>query len=459
MGAGRSQASQAYHFGVTGASYRLSTVNSTLNDLCVSLKTLLLMTELLRTDESTRPENRPANRLQQTGQALVLMLVGAGLATVGTGALQAMQPLFDNGTPEPEVVTPEASKTNQGAIAQVSSVPAPTNFVSDIVQEVGPAVVRIDASRTVTTQVPEVFRRNPAFRQFFGDMPEGRERTEQGVGSGFIISADGRILTNAHVVEGADTVQVTLRDGRTFEGQVMGTDPLTDVAVIDIEADELPTVRLSNSDQLQPGEWAVAIGNPLGLDNTVTVGIISATGRSSGQVGVADQRVNFIQTDAAINPGNSGGPLLNERGEVIGMNTAVIQGAQGIGFAIPINSVNRIAEQLIATGRAEHPYLGIRMVTLNDQVRANLEQQTDLTIPEGEGVLVVEVLPDSPAARAGLEPGDVLVQIAETIVADAEAVQAEVNANAVGTEVPVTVRREGRNETFTVQLEAMPIQS
>ncbi|MDA0674409.1 MAG: trypsin-like peptidase domain-containing protein, partial [Cyanobacteria bacterium] len=312
---------------------------------------------------SDQPRPKPARWIQRTGKSLLLVLLGAGLATAGTGALQAIQPQAE--LAQAQSIVPGAVNGPSGsAVAPTSS-----SFVANIVQQVGPAVVRIDASRTVTTQVPDIFR-NPAFRQFFGTMPEGgQQRVEQGVGSGFIVSTDGRILTNAHVVDGADTVQVTLKDGRSFEGRVVGTDPVTDVAVIDIEAENLPTVALSDSDRLQPGEWAIAIGNPLGLDNTVTVGIVSATGRSSGQVGVADKRVDFIQTDAAINPGNSGGPLLNERGEVIGMNTAIIQDAQGIGFAIPINSVERIAEQLVATGRVDHPYLGIRMVSLNDQTK------------------------------------------------------------------------------------------
>jgi Do/DeqQ family serine protease len=330
-----------------------------------------------------------------------------------------------------------------------------SSFVANIVQEVGPAVVRINASRTVTAQVPEAFQ-NPAFRQFFGDVPQGQQRVEQGVGSGFIVSGEGRILTNAHVVDGADTVQVTLKDGRSFEGRVVGTDPVTDVAVIDIDADNLPTAALSDSDRLQPGEWAIAIGNPLGLDNTVTVGIVSATGRSSGQVGVSDKRVDFIQTDAAINPGNSGGPLLNERGEVIGMNTAIIQDAQGIGFAIPINSVERIAEQLVATGRVEHPYLGIRMVTLNDQTKASLSQQSNLSLPDGDGVLVVEVVPGSPADRAGLEPGDVLMSVNDAPVATAQAVQDQVEATAIGDDVPVTLSRDGRRQTVTVQPAPLP---
>ncbi|MEM0979992.1 MAG: HhoA/HhoB/HtrA family serine endopeptidase, partial [Cyanobacteria bacterium P01_H01_bin.58] len=369
--------------------------------------------------------------MKRAGQSLLLLAAGAGLATAGTTALQAMQPRLEQSE------TVAVAETT--AIAPNFTTPTSSSFVAQIVQEVGPAVVRIDASRTVTSQLPSAFQ-NPAFRQFFGNVPEVRERVEQGLGSGFIIAEDGLIFTNAHVVDGADTVQVTLKDGRTYDGQVVGTDPFTDVAVIDIEADNLPTVSLSDSDQLQPGEWAIAIGNPLGLDNTVTVGIVSATGRSSGQVGVADKRVNFIQTDAAINPGNSGGPLLNERGQVIGMNTAIIQNAQGIGFAIPINSVERIADQLVTKGRVDHPYLGIRMVGLNAQTRANINQQTDFNIQDETGVLVVEVMANSPAARAGLQPGDVLIEVDGQAVTEAGDVQQLVEASTIGEDLSLQIR-------------------
>ena len=391
-----------------------------------------------------------AQWVKHTGQSLLFVLVGAGLATVGTGALQAMQPLMEER--QTMVDTPATETT---AIAPISNTSS--SFVADIVQQVGPAVVRIDASRTVTTQLPEVFQ-NPFFREFGRQIPEGRERVEQGLGSGFIVSEDGIIFTNAHVIDGADTVQVTLKDGRIVEGRVVGTDPLTDVAVIDIEADNLPTVPLSDSNELQPGEWAIAIGNPLGLDSTVTVGIVSATGRTSGQIGVVDKRVDFIQTDAAINPGNSGGPLLNERGEVIGMNTAIIRNAQGIGFAIPINAVNRIGEQLVANGKVEHPYLGIRMVELNDQTKAAISTQTDFDVQNEDGILIVEIVSNSPAARAELQEGDIILSIAGQSVTKAADVQDRVEETAIGDDLTLQVRRNGRAQNITVQPEALPVE-
>ncbi|MEL7316651.1 MAG: HhoA/HhoB/HtrA family serine endopeptidase [Cyanobacteria bacterium J06559_3] len=417
------------------------------------------MTDRFNSNSDRVSSHQPVRWVRRTGQAAFLMLIGAGLATVGTGALEAVQPRLQQTSGTATTIT-SAESVAPDAIAVVPDTAAmpntSTSFVAQIVQEVGPAVVRIDATRTVSSGIPDVLR-SPQFRQFFGNIPEGQERTEQGLGSGFIVSEDGQIVTNAHVVDGADTVQVTLRDGRTFEGQVVGTDPFTDVAVIDIEADSLPTITLSDSDQLQPGEWAIAIGNPLGLDNTVTVGIVSATGRSSGQVGVSDKRVNFIQTDAAINPGNSGGPLLNERGEVIGMNTAIIQNAQGIGFAIPINSVERIADQLIATGKVDHPFIGIRMVALNDQTRAALDQETNLNLQDEEGILVVEVVPNSPANRAGLQPGDILLNVGGQDVTEANEVQQGVEAAGIGEDLRIQIRRDGQVQTVTVQPEALPV--
>jgi S1-C subfamily serine protease len=259
-------------------------------------------------------------------------------------------------------------------------------------------------------------------------------------------------------VEGADRVTVTLKDGRTFQGKVVGKDELTDVAVVKIEANNLPTVSLGNSDQLQPGQWAIAIGNPLGLDNTVTTGIISATGRSSNQVGVPDKRVEFIQTDAAINPGNSGGPLLNARGEVIGMNTAIIQGAQGLGFSIPINTAKRISDQLITTGKAQHPYLGIQMVGITPELRQriNSDPNSGLTVNENQGVLIVRVMPDSPAAKAGIRAGDVIQRLNGEAVTEASAVQKAVEKAQVGGNLRLDLRRNGQSINIAVRPGTFP---
>jgi Do/DeqQ family serine protease len=389
-----------------------------------------------------------------------LILLGAGLATAGNYLV------WSRNSPLQQSAQTAWTAAPQSAVAQVPSTaitPAgDPNFVSKVVDRVGPAVVRIDSSRTVSSRIPDALN-DPFFRQFFGSQaPTQRsQQIERGVGSGFIVGADGRIITNAHVVAGAETVNVTLKDGRSFQGKVLGTDPVTDVAVVKIEAANLPIVSLSNSDQLKPGAWAIAIGNPLGLDNTVTAGIISATGRSSSQVGVPDRRVNFIQTDAAINPGNSGGPLLDDRGEVIGMNTAIIQGAQGIGFAIPINTVQRIADQLATKGKVDHPYLGIQMVTLTPEVKQELNSDSNagLSVAEDQGVLIARVMPNSPAAKAGLRAGDVIHKINGQTVTDSAIVQNLVEQSQVGGNVQVELRRDGQTLNLTVQPGAFPAPS
>ncbi|WP_339378671.1 HhoA/HhoB/HtrA family serine endopeptidase [Calothrix sp. NIES-2100] len=334
------------------------------------------------------------------------------------------------------------------------------NFVVGVVQKVGSAVVRIDSSRTVTSQVPEEFE-DPFFRRFFGDRvpTQPRQRVERGSGSGFIINSSGQVLTNSHVVDGADTVTVTLKDGRTFNGKVLGEDPVTDVAVIKIDANNLPTLSLGNSDVLQPGEAVIAIGNPLGLNNTVTSGIISATGRSSSDIGASDKRVDYIQTDAAINPGNSGGPLLNVRGQVIGMNTAIIQGAQGLGFAIPVNTAQRIAQELIANGKVEHPYLGIQMVTLTPEIkeRINKELGDRITLTTDKGVLLVNVVPRSPAFVAGLKSGDVIHSINNQPVSKIEDVQKLVENSKIGNPLQMQIERNGQISQLAVKPAPLPV--
>ena len=326
------------------------------------------------------------------------------------------------------------------------------NFIAKVAQDVGPAVVRINATRTVN--VPG----NPVIERFFGEeLYPPEQRVQRGTGSGFILSNDGRVLTNAHVVENADKVTVILKDGRRLAGEVIGADPVTDVAVVKIAANGLPAVRLGNSDNLVPGQWAIAIGNPLGLNNTVTQGIVSATGRSGSDIGVQDKRLDFIQTDAAINPGNSGGPLLNAQGEVIGVNTAIIQGAQGLGFAIPIKTAQRVANQLITTGRVEHPYLGIRLIELTPEIQQEINQSNlGFKVNQSQGVLIVEVAPNSPAARAGLRPGNIITEIKGVPIQNADQVQEQVEATSLGNTIEIKINRNGLNQTLTVKPEQLP---
>ncbi|MFW6367820.1 MAG: HhoA/HhoB/HtrA family serine endopeptidase [Halothece sp.] len=339
-------------------------------------------------------------------------------------------------------------------IAQSPSPQTVTNrFVSLAVEQVGGAVVRIDTERTVTQTNP--FADDPFFRRFFGEdflpnMP--RERRLRGQGSGFIIDSDGIILTNAHVVQQADQVSVNLKDGRTFDGQVLGADPVTDLAVIKVEGHDLPTVPLGDSDQVKVGDWAIAVGNPLGLDNTVTLGIISTLSRPSSKVGIPDKRLDFLQTDAAINPGNSGGPLLNDRGEVIGINTAIRADANGIGFAIPVNKAKEIYPRLAQGKRVSHPYIGIRMISLTPELakQINRDPNTGLLIPEVEGVLVMQVQGDTPAARSGLRRGDVITEIDGTRITSGEQLQRVVENSNVGQKLTFKVRRGDRAETLSL---------
>ncbi len=412
-----------------------------------------------------RPEDLPRDRAPHRasqGRPLLglgmglLVLFGAGLGLAGYRVLSDRrklgQPLLP---PRPAAVAPSnavALGPMPGATANLGD-----NFIVAAVQKVGPAVVRIEASRTVSTGVPEVFA-DPRFREFFGGESPPSKRVQEGSGSGFITQSDGIILTNAHVVEGADIVQVHLKDGRSFKGQVLGQDSVTDVAVVKIEAKDLPVVTEGDSDQLRPGDWAIAIGNPLGLDNTVTVGIISAMGRNSSQVGVSDKRVGFIQTDAAINPGNSGGPLLNARGQVIGMNTAIIRNAQGLGFAIPIRTAQRLADQLIRTGKVAHPFLGIEMVTLTPEVLQELRNNSDIPfqVTATEGALISGVLAQSPADQAGLKEGDVVVSVAGRPVKMAQDVQDQVAQSPIGQPLVLTLNRGGKAIALSVTPGEMP---
>jgi S1-C subfamily serine protease len=385
-----------------------------------------------------------------------LLAIGSGAGILGSQYLLGHQRPSSNYADAPPMIVPLAGSSSQSSASAAFS--SNSNFIASAVERVGPAVVRIDAARKIVNEVPDAFQ-SPLFKKFFGgELPVPRERVERGTGSGFILSADGRLLTNAHVVSGTDTVEVTLKDGRTFEGQVMGSDPVTDVAVVKINASGLPTVQLGRSDNLVPGQWAIAIGNPLGLDNTVTAGIISATGRSSSQVGVPDKRVSFIQTDAAINPGNSGGPLLNDRGEVIGINTAIRADAQGLGFAIPIETARRVAEQLFAKGRVEHPYLGVQMVDLTPALRKEINQDTDanLKVNQDEGVLVVRVFDNSPAAQGGIQQGDIIQKIDGKAVKTSSDVQTKVEGSQIGTPLQVEVNRNGQVRSLRVKPGAFP---
>lgn len=381
------------------------------------------------------------NNLQQAITNLSLILLGIGISTgtnyllnpPHTNARDSDQQLVVTQSDHPKLITPVDKY----------------NFVTKVVDASDSSVVRINASRHLSSQ-PISQNLPPALRHL---VPPNSDKVEQGTGSGFIVSSDGLILTNAHVINKADKVTVTLKDGRAFAGKVIGSDTLTDVAVVKIDSEDLPIVTLGDSNQLKIGEWAIAIGNPLGLDSTVTTGIISATGRNSNQIGVSDRRVNFIQTDAAINPGNSGGPLLNSQGQVIGINTAIIQNAQGIGFAIPINQAKNIAEELIAHGKVEHSFIGIQMASLTPEIKAKIQQNKQIN----KGVIILQVLPNSPAQTAGLKPGDIITQIEGKTVAEAIEVQQLVEKAAVGDNLSIQIIRQDKNIDLDVSVGILPV--
>jgi Do/DeqQ family serine protease len=355
------------------------------------------------------------------------------------------------------LANPSTVRSSEQLLAQAPAATSSTrSFVAAAVEKVGPAVVRIDTERTITRN-PDPFLDDPFFRRFFGNgmMPQGPyEERLRGQGSGFIVSSDGIILTNAHVVDNADRVTVTLKDGRRFDGEVKGADEVTDLAVVKIVVSStLPIASLGNSDEVQVGDWAIAVGNPLGLDNTVTLGIVSTLNRPSSLVGIPDKRVEFIQTDAAINPGNSGGPLLNAEGEVIGINTAIRANAMGIGFAIPINRAKTITDRLARGEKVAHPYLGVQIATLTPDLakQNNSDPNSTVLLPEINGVIVMGVLPDSPAARAGIRRGDVITQIDRQPVTTADQLQNLVENSGLDRTLQVTVRRGDRTQQVSVR--------
>jgi S1-C subfamily serine protease len=405
---------------------------------------------------STEPP-RPVIRTLRRGSKYISLLFLSTIASCSFGYLAAKEQLPSS------LESPATAQTqvagSAGILAGIN-----TNFITQVVDKVGPAVVRINASKTIAaSQGSEDDIEDPFFRRFFGDrlLPKGRvpeREVKQGTGSGFIISNNGYIITNAHVVAGASKVTVTLKDGRTIAGKVKGLDRVTDVAVIEVAEKNLPSIQIGNSDRIKSGEWAIAIGNPLGLDNTVTAGIISATGRTSAEIGAADKRVNYIQTDAAINPGNSGGPLLNAIGQVIGMNTAILRGAQGLGFAIPINTAMRIANQLIATGKVDHPFLGIQMVNLTPQLKEeiNSDPNANLKIDVDKGTLIARVVRNSPAAKGGMKSGDIIQSINGKAVRNSNEVQQVVETTKIGSSIQVQVRRNGQIVSLNITPIAAP---
>lgn len=330
-----------------------------------------------------------------------------------------------------------------------SSLLVRQSFVADAVRRSGPAVVTIETERTLAPGSGGSAAGpldDPLLRRFFGMPPAAQPgpRKVRGQGSGVIFQAQGLLLTNAHVVEGGTRVIVGLQDGQRVEGQVVGLDQITDLAVVRLAGSgPWPVAPLGNSDALQVGDWAIAVGNPFGLDHTVTLGIVSSLNRSASKLGLSDKRLDLIQTDAAINPGNSGGPLLNADGEVVGINTLVRTGpGAGLGFAIPINRARSIAAEIVATGKVIHPVIGVSLNGLP-------------VGPAGRpqpGAIVVNVLESGPAARSGVQSGDVIVAVDGRLVRSPSDVIAAVEAGGVGRPLTLGILRGGRS----LQLKVLP---
>ena len=333
------------------------------------------------------------------------------------------------------------------------------NFVADAVSQVAPAVVRIDTERTVERQPFDPTLIDPLLRDLLGEPGIGPER-ERGQGSGVVIDDQGLVLTNAHVVERVDAVSVTLADGDQHDGSVVGTDPVTDLALVRLDGGTRPEAApLGDSDALEVGDWAIALGTPYGLERTVTLGIVSSLHRNISSLGFSDKRLDLIQTDAAINPGNSGGPLVNGRGEVIGINTLVRSGpGAGLGFAIPINLARHVSEQLLTSGEVVHPYLGVQLVPLTARIARehNRDPNSLVELPERFGALVQSVLPDSPAERAGLRRGDLVIAAAETSVSDPQTLLKQVDQAEIGVPFSLRIMRNGQEMSLSVNPAALP---
>lgn len=320
-----------------------------------------------------------------------------------------------------------------------------------VVKKVAPSVVQISVSGKARNPHPQIPMDDPFFRRFFGEPREGRpapERRSHGMGSGVIVNAEGYILTNNHVVDEADEVKVTLLDGREFDAKVVGKDAKTDIAVLKIQGANLPYLPLADSDNIEVGDLALAVGNPFGIGQTVTMGIISATGRATLGLDYED----FIQTDAAINPGNSGGALVDAAGRLIGINTAILSrtgGNQGIGFAVPVNLARTVMESLVEHGRVVRGFLGLMIQDVNPALAEEFNVKT------GKGALVGEVVPNGPASKAGLKNGDVITHYNGREVPDSRQFRLRVAATKPGTKVPVKIMRDGKEQTLSVTVKEM----
>jgi serine protease Do len=350
-------------------------------------------------------------------------------------------------TNEPASSAVDIQISPSGRVAAQPSGYMLKNSIADIAERVGKAVVNIDTKRTVKVS-PLPF--GDLFYEFFGIRQQelSREVEVPAIASGFIVRSDGYVLTNNHVIEGAKEIVVTLADGRKFNGKIMGRDSRNDLAIVKIEAKNLPAVQLGDSDAIRPGDFAIAIGNPYGLQHTVTAGIISGLARSLD--GDPSEAGIYIQTDAAINRGNSGGPLIDIDGRVVGINTAIIAQAQGLGFAVPVNVAKSVMDDLISGKRLTYPWIGVQLQDLTSELAEYFE------LREKYGAVVAYVYPDSPAEKAGLEGGDIIIRFGNTEIKNITMLQEEVRKRKAGDKVVIQVWRNKSYMLVTVTLGEMP---
>ncbi|SFF99059.1 Do/DeqQ family serine protease [Desulfotomaculum arcticum] len=373
-------------------------------------------------------------------RALILAVIAA--VVIEIALLGGIFSYFNNDRP---AMAAESTSTTQPLI---NSSPIGTNVVANVVEQTSKSVVKIETTEQVQSQRSDPFFNDPFFRQFFGNQGPmySQPNIQKGMGSGFIISDDGYILTNEHVIDGATDIKVYLSDSENpLSAKVIGSDSELDLAVLKIDAGKkLPYISLGDSDAARVGEWVIAIGNPYGLDHTVTTGVISAKSRP---VQVEDRQYkNLLQTDASINPGNSGGPLLNLAGQVIGINTAVNAQAQGIGFAIPSSTVKSVLDTLIQKGKISRPYMGVYIQTLT----ADLASQLNLN--SKQGAIIAGIVPDSPADKAGLKQGDIVLEINKQKVTDAANITDLIQKSKVGSKVTLLIESNGSQRYVTVTL-------
>jgi len=332
-------------------------------------------------------------------------------------------------------------------------------FVANVARKVSPSVVRIDIERDIQPDEFESDLLDPLLRDLLGDLGTLPQK-ERGQGSGVIIDSSGLVLTNAHVVERVDRVMITLQNGNQVDGKVIGTDQVTDLALVKVNGfSGLESAKLGDSEDIQVGDWAIALGTPYGLESTVTLGIVSSLHRDINSLGFSDKRLDLIQTDAAINPGNSGGPLINSSGEVIGINTLVRSGpGAGLGFAIPINLASKVTKQLLANGEVIHPYLGAQLVLLNERIAKEHNQDPNslILLPESSGALVQSVIPQSPAEEGGLRRGDLVINAEGKEINDPKSLLMQVEQAQIGKPFELKVLRNNKEINLSIKPAALP---